>query len=281
VQATPSDEPLKPWPGYADANWKYTIFYTLNDSQQRTMIRTLLEAASIYQSAGYHTMAGQAGDFLLLAQLPEPQPGWAQQFNFQMHPDWGRKFEPPAVCAQDTQDALWALMDLFRTTGNRKYLEPIPRALAYLKRSPRVTHEGRSQLTMFYELRSNRVLYINERDEIVHEPVDLITHYAMHVADETDAIAAELRHLQSLPEAASLIESKAPPTDSDVRKIIRALDSRGAWVQPGRLPGYGSTDDTRSVITSDTFAKKSQSPYRLPRAASERAMRSPKSAPKR
>ena len=255
VQARPSDEPPKPWPGYADPEWKYTKFYTLNDSQQRTMIRTLLEAASIYSNTEYRSMAEQAGDFLLRAQLPEPQPGWAQQYNFQMQPDWGRKFEPPSVCAQDTQDSIWALMDVYRATKDRKYLEPIPRALDYLKRSPRVTREAQSHLAMFYELGSNRVLYINERYEVVHDPDQVITHYAMHVPDETEAIAAELSRLQSLPDAASLTETKTPSTDSDTWEVIRALDPRGAWVQPGRLPGYGSADDTRSVITSETFAK--------------------------
>ena len=255
VQATPSAGSLKPWPGYADPEWKYTKFYTLNDSQQRTMIRSLLEAASIYSNAEYRTMAERAGDFLLRAQLPEPQPGWAQQYNFQMQPDWGRKFEPPSVCSQDTQDSLWALMDVCRATKDRKYLRPIPRALAYLKRSPRVTHEDQSHLAMFYELRSNRILYINESYEVVHEPVNVITHYAMHVPDETEAIAAELNRLQSMPDAVSLAATKNPPTDSDTWEVIRALDQRGAWVQPGRLPGYGNADDTRSVITSETFAK--------------------------
>jgi hypothetical protein len=256
VQASFPDGPLTPWPGYADPEWKYTAFYTLNDSQQRTLIRTLLDAASIYKNAEYRTLAEEAGDFLMRAQLPEPQPGWAQQYNFKMQPDWGRKFEPPAICPQDTQDALWSLLDVFRATRNAKYLEPIPRALAYLKRSPRVTHEDQSMFAMFYELRTNRILYINERYEVVHEPVDMITHYAMWVPDETDAIASELARVQIQPKPdTTAAQSTPPPTEEDVLNVIRALDSRGAWVQPGRLPGYGSSDSTRSIISSETFAK--------------------------
>ena len=52
-----------------------------------------------------------------------------------MHPAWARVFEPPSVTGGESQGILRTLMVLYRETGNRKYLEPIPRALAYLKRS--------------------------------------------------------------------------------------------------------------------------------------------------
>ena len=39
-------------------------------------------------------IAERAGDFILAAQMPEPQPAWAQQYDAAMHPAWARKFEP-------------------------------------------------------------------------------------------------------------------------------------------------------------------------------------------
>src|SRR5690606_15434487 len=101
------------------------------------------------------------GDFIRLAQLPKPQPAWAQQYDADMHPAWARKFEPPAVSGAESQGVLRILMALYRRTGERRFLEPIPRALRYLKASRR--DDGR--LARFYELGTNRPLYLTTKYE--------------------------------------------------------------------------------------------------------------------
>ena len=47
--------------------------------------------------------AKRGGDFLLLAQMPEPQPAWCQQYHPDMHPVWARKFEPPAIACSESE----------------------------------------------------------------------------------------------------------------------------------------------------------------------------------
>ena len=80
------------WP-----NEKYASYYTLNDDTLADCMATMFEAAEIYGDARYHDAARRGGDFLILAQMPEPQPAWCQQYNAQMQPAWARKFEPPAT----------------------------------------------------------------------------------------------------------------------------------------------------------------------------------------
>jgi PelA/Pel-15E family pectate lyase len=70
-----------------------------------------------------------------MSQMPDPQPAWAQQYDANMHPAWARVFEPPSVTGGESQGIMRMLMVLYRETGDKKYLEPIPRALAYLKKS--------------------------------------------------------------------------------------------------------------------------------------------------
>src|SRR4029077_9180464 len=103
----------------------------------------------------YRAAAERGGAFLILAQMPEPQPAWAQQYDRKMHPVWDRKFEPPAITGLESQDALETLLLLHRKTGDRKYLAPIPRALDYLKKSR--LPDGR--IARFYELKTNRPFY--------------------------------------------------------------------------------------------------------------------------
>ncbi len=110
---------------------KYAGFYTLNDNTMSDLIVTLLDAGDIYQDQRYVQAAVRGGDFLLLRQLPEPQPGWAQQYDRQMHPAWARKFEPPAITGGESQGVMRTLMLLYRRTAAdnddaKRFLQPLP-----------------------------------------------------------------------------------------------------------------------------------------------------------
>src|SRR4030095_13651182 len=87
----PDDWPLKSPGGY------YWVFYTLNDNAMADTIEMLLLAEKIYREPRYRQASLRGGEFLIAAQMPEPQPAWAQQYNFDMQPVWARKFEPPAI----------------------------------------------------------------------------------------------------------------------------------------------------------------------------------------
>lgn len=58
------------------------------------------------------------GDFLILAQMPDPQPAWAQQYSYDMHPLWARRFEPPAIADRESEDVMLTLMEIHRYTGD-------------------------------------------------------------------------------------------------------------------------------------------------------------------
>jgi len=90
----------------------YAGFYTLNDNAQADAIETLFEAADIYGDKRYSDSARRGGDFLILAQMPDPQPAWAQQYNAQMQPAWARKFEPASVTGGESQGVIRILMDI-------------------------------------------------------------------------------------------------------------------------------------------------------------------------
>ncbi len=236
---------------------EYWRFYTLNDNALVRTIRTLLLAARVYQEPRYREAAIKAGRFLLLAQMPEPQPAWAQQYNFKMQPAWARKFEPPAISGLESQEVLRVLMELYAETGSSEFLEPIPRALAYLKRS--VLPNG--QLARFYELRTNRPLFFTKQYVLTYDDSDLPTHYGFKVDNDLAQIEREFTRLKesgAKPAAASTVSSQTRRASSSlisqVRKIIESMDARGAWIENGRLRSFGSQSPER-VIQSASFVR--------------------------
>ena len=266
-----------PWPRqWPNAN--YWDYYTLNDGLAGTVSDALLTVLEIYRDDRYRAALTRLGDFLLLAQMPEPQPAWAQQYSYDMQPIWARKFEPPAISGLESEDVIRTLFKLYRLTSDKKYLEPIPRALDYLRRSR--LPDGR--MARYYELQTNRPLYMIRPPgvsgaskapgfyELTYDDKNLPAHYGWKQETAVEELAAELARLQSAPPGAatvtprftdngklisvlpggelrSLIGSPAE-LEKRVRQIVRDLDEQGRWItthagegligQPKFKPGF-------------------------------------------
>lgn len=104
--------------------------YTLNDDLTGCVANVLIEAHEAYGEKRFHAALARLGDFFLLAQLPNPQPAWSQQYNYEMNPIWAREFEPPAIASRESRDVLATLMAIYETTDEAKYLEPLSAAKA-------------------------------------------------------------------------------------------------------------------------------------------------------
>ncbi len=236
----------------------YWLQYTFNDNAIADTIEMLLLAARIYGEDKYRAAALRAGEFILLAQMPDPQPAWAQQYNFELQPAWARKFEPPAISGGESQGLLQVLLRLYEETGDDKFLTPVPQALDYLERSVLPT----GQLARFYELRTNQPLYFTRDYQLTYDDGDLPTHYGFKVGHKLPQLRREWQELAGLSSeelaarrARRDQRSSSPPSDKSVRAILAALDERGAWVEEGRLQYHGKGDDTTRVISSATFAR--------------------------
>jgi PelA/Pel-15E family pectate lyase len=238
---------------------RYWTYYTFNDNAIADTIDALFLAGRAYREQRYREAALRAGEFILRAQMPEPQPAWAQQYNVDMHPTWARRFEPPAITGGESQGIMQVLFRLYTETGDRKFLEPVPRALAYLERSR--LPDGR--LARFYELKTNKPLYFTRKYELTYEDNDLPTHYAFKIGSRLDSLRRQYEQLAQLtPEQlAQRREPRAdrptvmPALEAEVRSLLAALDERGAWVENGRMRYHGPDNDVRRVINSATFIR--------------------------
>ena len=207
--------------GYAH----YRYHYTINDNTITNLIYLMLQAAETYRDQRFRDAALRAGDFLLLAQLPEPQPAWAQQYNSDMHPSWGRSFEPPAITGRGSQRVIDTLLDLYNIARRRKYIDAARKAIAYLERS--TLPDGK--LARFYELKTNRPLYVTRRYMLTYSDRDLIRHYSMKAGN---ALPLLRQYCEDLGQGVAMADVEpAPPDEKEVERIVAGLDHRGAWVE--------------------------------------------------
>jgi hypothetical protein len=243
----------------------FTGCYVTNDNLHATAMEALLLAWDVYREPRYLEGARRAGDFLILAQLPPPQPAWAQQYDEKMQPVWGRAFECPAVSGRESQSLMWALLRLAAVTGDKKYLAPVPPAVVHLRQS--LLPSGK--LARFYELQTNRPLYFQrgpggKGHELTYEDDRTSSNYGWLWEPELDQIQDTWKRINQAAPVPRFVESKRPrlPVTADaVGSILKQLSPEGFWVE---TEGEGAvmrdakgrkTSPPGGVVHSSTFVQ--------------------------
>jgi PelA/Pel-15E family pectate lyase len=147
----------------------------LNDQLVRDTMRLLLAADRYLDREDLTASARRTGDFLLAAQLPAPQRGWAQTYNLDLEPIWGRKFEPPAVASRETAGAAEALVLLYLRTGEPRYLDGAVEAADWLRKNKLPSGDW----ARFYELGTNKPLYVSRDDKLTYDDKSLHRGYGL------------------------------------------------------------------------------------------------------
>jgi hypothetical protein len=220
----------------------YAGHYTFNDHTIYDCVGVMLDAYHRFGKAEHLASARKAGDFMILAQMPEPQPAWAQQYNANMEPAWARIFEPPAITGGESVSVLRGLLDLYLETGDDKYLKPIPPALAWYKRSAIAPNTW----ARYYELQTNKPIY-GDRDGKIHYRLEEIseerrTHYSWKGDYGVQGARTLYERVTSQGREAHL-KSRAPKRKASAKKslepradkIIAALDAEGHWLTEGKF----------------------------------------------
>jgi hypothetical protein len=222
------------WPHQYPTRGNYHDYATFNDQGINDCIRVMIEAYTYYGNREFAESLRKVGRFLMISQLPPPQPGWAQQYNEFLQPAWARSFEPPSVCPAATVHNINSLIDLYLHTKRPELLEPIPDAIRWLKAS----RMPNGKWGRFLELGTNKPLYYDRGrirvDSLQHLSLERRTGYA-YETDIQDALdKTEKRFLQvsgQLPEATKPNrEAVIKKLAEDARKIIESQDAMGRWI---------------------------------------------------
>ncbi len=238
----------------AERHKNYWDYPTLNDGLAGTVVQTLQTAFEATGDSRCRQAQLKFGDFLIRAQLPEPQPAWAQQYNHQLQPIWARRFEPPAAAGAESQDVIRTLLTLTELTGERRFLEPIPAALNWLRR----VRLPNGQLARFHELQTNRPIYfVRDTYEPTYDDSRMPTHYSFKGSCQLEQLESDY-NLQVAGRARPLKQRSLKTLQKDATEILAQLDSMGRWVttEDGKpVVSNAGKDPSRLFLESRVFSR--------------------------
>lgn len=251
----------------ADGTPDYSSCITLNDEVMSNNIEILLRAALILGDARALEPLTRAMNCLRVLQQGSPAAGWADQYYLDLTPAKARDFEPAAVSTVRTRDCIRMLMDFYRLTGERKFLDGIPAALAFLRAAAldpaeaeklgRSPGNGRICCPRFFKPGTLVPLYMHRKGLHVdngtyycdQDPHNTIGHYASLIVLDVEELQRQYDRLLTLPTAEAVKDSpllghtrlelprfrtpaiaKADPADA--RRIALSLDDQGRWIGP-------------------------------------------------
>ncbi len=232
---------------YTKAN--YTNYYTFNDNSHSDCVLLALEAHQVTGDPEYLEAAKRGGDFILLAQMPEPQPVWAQQYNTHMEPAWARKFEPPSLTGGESVGVCRTLIDLYLATGEKKYFHAVDAAVNWYRRSTIAPDKW----ARFYELQTNRPLYFTKDYKLTYRDNDMPTHYSFQSSYGAESMIRYYEAVQKKGRTEWLAEQKPKSLTTaqrlnrarEMEKVIRAIivtqDAKGRWITRGKFETRGMT----------------------------------------
>ena len=248
---------------HPDYDWRtenriknYWDYYTLNDDLAGDVTDTLMGAHRIYKDEKYLKAIEKLGGFLIAAQMSEPQPGWCQQYNYEMYPIWARKFEPPAITGWESQDVMRTLIRIANYTGDKKYLKPIPKALAYYRKL--ILPEGK--VARYYELKTDKPLYMDRNYQLTYDDRTAPSHYGWKMPAHFDRI--ERAYDLAVKGEAEDSEPSISSLRSKATKAVEQLDDKGRWVSVydgGRLVGQPKFPAGFRYLSSGVFSENLES----------------------
>lgn len=244
----------------------YTSYYTLNDGAMRGNVELLLEAHEALGDPRYFEAARRAVEFLIAVQGPDGQAGWAEQYGFDLQPVAARTHEPAGYVIRESRDAIEMLEMFYLLTGDRRYLAPIPRCLAWYERVNREAVELKRPPQRYWQVGTNLPIYVvragrqNAEGYGLYEwtttpPAGLEVRPAVDIApirQAFEAIAAlETAEARAAHYATHFGDERSRrPEASEVAEVIAALDRRGAWVSDRAMvhPNTGEGWNTGQTV---------------------------------
>ena len=241
------------YPIMTDRPDDYTPYITINDDVLEECIDFLMQCR---QSLAMEELTGpiqRAMKLVAKLQYKAPYAGWSDQYTpDDLMPAGARSYEPRAIEPRTTAKICRSLMQYYRITGDRSYIEGIPEAISFIEsqalpeseieRFGRPRRDPDAILTpTFVDPDSGKPLYVhregsnvfNGRYFVNQDISNTIAHYGSAAWINTRELRVEYDALPDEYDGGRDAFAEAAPGMSAAemaRKTISALDGRGRWI---------------------------------------------------
>jgi PelA/Pel-15E family pectate lyase len=192
----------------SDGQPEFPRYFTFNDDVAAENIDVLI---MVYRTLGDPSVlepVRRAMDCFLKLEGTPPQAGWSLQYGPDLAPAAARNYEPAELSTKTTYQNVAELSNFYALTGQKKYLERIPAALAWLEsvRLPGTPNGVPGEYPATVAVGSNRPMYVHRRGSNVtngkyyfdEDPKKTIVHSKQIRELDVEALRARYLELSSL-----------------------------------------------------------------------------------
>lgn len=277
----------------------YTPFYTFNDDVIWENINFLMQCYLVLGEERFLEPIYKGMNFYKLSQ--EECGAWGQQLNMNMETASARTYEPAAFLPRTTCENALLLIKFYRLTGDKVFLEGVPKAISWLEnvKLPDDKIEGHRTYPTFIDIKTNKPIYVHRRGANVangeyyinENDKDLLAHYYGKTYVQLDYLKEEYDMVLSIPEEEITKNSPLKPKqynesetpqrfydlnryvfnfeidEEKIYKVINDLDDKGRWLTTRAYisnPYIGNpqyTEPTNQYSTTRVGDKFDTSPY--------------------
>ncbi|MFB6318725.1 pectate lyase [Saccharicrinis sp. FJH54] len=280
----------------------YTSYYTFNDDVTWENIHFLIQCYLTLGEERFLEPIRKGMDFYLQSQ--DSCGAWAQQLDMDMKPASARTFEPLAYLPSTTCENAFLLLRFYQYTGNRKFLNGVPKAISWLEATklPEDKTEGERTHPTFVNVKTNAPVYVHRRGSnekygryyTDENDKNLPSHYYGKSRVPLEQLKKEYSRIAKMPVSELLKDSPitpAPfmhegtpqkyynlnrfgyrfsPDKAQVIEIINALDDQHRWLIKHAMTSHPYIGDGKDQTETDEYAttfvgdETDTSPYRDP-----------------
>jgi PelA/Pel-15E family pectate lyase len=266
----------------------YSSYYTFNDEVIEANINFLVLCYLTLGKPEYLDPIMRGMNCYIISQ--HSSGGWGQQYNENLEPAGARTYEPRALLPSTTYQNAMALLDFYELTGERKYLDHVPMALAWLEetRLPESqTQGGRYTHPAFLDPDTNKPIYVHRKgSNVIHgyyyvdeDDGHLLSHYGGKNRIPVEQLQARYDSLASLDPAEVARNSPLNPAlysggdtpqrtymqmrtgmnrrfsySPDVQSILGSLDEQGRWLTTRAMTSHPYIGDGDKRELTEEFA---------------------------
>lgn len=222
------------WPQSYPPPGGYGKYITFNDNNIEKIMDVLLDLYARTGEQRFLDAAKKGGECILRLQGGPGEAIWAQQYDKEtLEPAWARKFEPPGYTPAESVGVCNTLIALFLATGEKRFLEPLPRAFEWYE-----THRlENGKYARLYEPATQRPVYgRRDKAEKVYDFKNACSGYAWQGNWYPHGAKQAYDRIEELGRDAYLAgREKEKPESEDLERpavsVIAGLEDNGEWLR--------------------------------------------------